>query len=165
PYSFSRAEFVGSAMPGSWLACNDDPACHPLNSRGRIDGAWPPSAANAEATNKMARTGLNIFMERQEGEETPSSTLDYRLAGKVSRKEVLLPGAFVHLARDLHAAQTTDILGNAAIQRFCNPLAIFRGAQPVLIAWITNKGDFSQNRGHIGADEHNERRFLHAAIS
>ncbi len=72
---------------------------------------------------------------------------------------------FFNAAGNLHPAQSAHVLGNAAVERFGDALAIFRRSQPVFVTRVTDEGNLRQNRGHVRPDEHNERRFPHTPIA
>src|ERR1700691_282712 len=101
--------------------------------------------------------------------------LDYRGTGKVSREArfykryrysalLLLRFALFDLAGDLHSTQTAAILGNPAIERFGDPLAIVRCAQPALVARVANEGNLRQNRRHVGSDQNDEWSLLDPTV-
>src|SRR2546427_9495458 len=77
----------------------------------------------------------------------------------------LLSGGFVELGGDFHAAQALGVLGDAAVERLGNALAVVAGPEAVLVCGIADEGDLGEDRGHVGTDEDDERGLLHAAIA
>src|SRR5580693_316077 len=71
---------------------------------------------------------------------------------------------FVDLAGDFDPAQAADVFRDAAVEGFGNLLAIFGSCQAAFVAGIADEGDFGQDRGHISADENDERRLLHTPV-
>src|ERR1039458_10481855 len=57
----------------------------------------------------------------------------FRLTGlsQLGSGRTLLPGGFVHLAGHLHPAQPVHILGDAAVERLGDALAVFAGGEAV----------------------------------
>src|SRR5215471_15658323 len=51
------------------------------------------------------------------------------------------------------------------VERLGDALAVFAGAQAVLVGWIADERNLGKDGGHVGTDEHDERCLLHAAIA
>src|SRR5438270_1044632 len=67
-------------------------------------------------------------------------------------------------AGNLNPTESLGITRNTAIERFRDALAVFRCAQLALVGWITDERDLRQDRGHVGADQHDKGRFLYSTI-
>ncbi len=62
------------------------------------------------------------------------------------------------------AVQAVEVVCNTAIKAIGHALALVGLAEQSLIARIADEGDFRKHRRHIRANQHDERRFLHAAV-
>ena len=79
--------------------------------------------------------------------------------------EELLACPFIHLAGHLNPAQPVYVLGDAAVKRLGDALAVVAGGEAMLVGGIADKRNLGKNRGHVGADEHDEGSLLHAAVA
>src|ERR1035441_2923666 len=68
------------------------------------------------------------------------------------------------IRRQLEVAEAFGVLGDAAIKRFGQLLAVIRFLQQTLFARIAQKADFRQHTRHVGADQHHKRRLLDAPV-
>src|SRR5277367_2733910 len=63
------------------------------------------------------------------------------------------------------AVETFQVGGDAAVQAVGDALALVGLAQEFFVVGIADKGDFGEHRGHVGADQDNERGLFHAAVA
>src|SRR5450759_389179 len=68
------------------------------------------------------------------------------------------------IRRQLEVAEALGVLGDAAIERLRQSLAVIRLLQQRLLARVAQKADFGQHAGHVGADQHHKRSLLDAAV-
>src|SRR5262249_54835948 len=84
---------------------------------------------------------------------------------QIVRRHLLLPSRTGLLgACNPYPTQPLGIAGYTAIERFCNALAVLGGTQLALVGGIAHERDLRKDRGHIGADEHDEGSLLYPAI-
>src|ERR1700688_2201014 len=89
-----------------------------------------------------------------------------RLSTAVCRKTRTRTGKLIDggSLRYLEMAQRLRIMRDALIQRFSQALAMIGPLQKLLLPRIAEETDLREDGGHRGANEHDERRFLDAAI-
>src|SRR5437588_3029630 len=67
--------------------------------------------------------------------------------------------------RHLKMAQAFGVLGKPAVQRVGHSLTVIRLLEQDLFARVADETDLRQHGRHVGADQHDERGLLHAAVS
>src|SRR5438445_9701513 len=132
---------------------------------GAARGASPAKAAAVRSTVKTKISLGNVIGKRRQATgpyviRLPSSRESFQAGNSV----LLLPLGLIDPARDLHPAQPAHVFSNPTIERFSNPLTVLCRAQALFISWIAYEGNLRQDRRHIRADQHNERRLLHTTI-
>src|SRR6266576_905496 len=135
---------------------------------GAARGASPAEAAAVRSTVKTKISLGNFIGKGDRARNTspyiirlPRSRESFQAGNSV----LLLPLGLIDPARDLHPAQPAHVFSNPTIERFSNPLTVLCRAQALFISWIAYERNLRQDRRHIRADQHNERRLLHTTIA
>src|SRR6266571_6195194 len=82
-----------------------------------------------------------------------------------NRRLARAPHAWFHGQIDGHAVHALQVADDTLIQPFGHFLPLLWLLQQLLVRWIAQEGNLREDRRHVRADEHNERRFPHAARS
>src|SRR4029077_3065728 len=62
------------------------------------------------------------------------------------------------------AVEAVEVGGNAVVEPVGDALALVALAEEVFVTRIADEGNLRKHGGHVGADQHDERSFLHATI-
>src|SRR6185312_16643310 len=79
--------------------------------------------------------------------------------------QTLLPLALIDSAGNFDPTQPAHIFGNPLVEGLGNFLPVFGRPQLAFIRRVTNERYLRENRRHVGADQHDEWRFLNTAIA
>src|SRR5271170_3961495 len=137
---------------------------HPPNCCGRSGAAGAGAFANSGAVSASTNTKWSL-QSRMKAHQPSGIRLPGNGESFQGRSALLLLSlALFDFTGDLDPAQTADILGNSAIERFGDALAIVGGAELALVAGVADEGNLGQNRRHVRPNQNDEWSLLDSAV-
>src|ERR1700739_1086809 len=134
-------------------------AFQPANEDGRI----PCAAAGCAAMAKQNSPRQTQTSRRITPLDLDTESLLRVPGSRYSSGVVVGCGASLLLGGE--AVGALQVAFNSLVKPFGNPLAILGLLEPLLVARVRKKGNFSEYGWHIGADQHDERCLADAAAA